>query len=91
MRKELEAAISKTESFNKQKMELATQASKLKNTLNYESKSDKAGKVAEAEGEIRAIQAKLQKGEKQEADGKQAKQAQEADLDVQGTSRGRGQ
>lgn len=83
VRKELEAAFSKAEGFNKKKMELATQASKIKQTLNYERSANKADKVKELEAEVAGIQAKLQKGEKQEAANRQSRQAQEADLEEQ--------
>ena len=83
MRRELEAAFSKAEGFNKKKMELTTQASKIKHTLSYESSTNKADKVRELEAEVAAILGKLAKGEKQEAAGRQSRQAQEADLEEQ--------
>lgn len=85
VRKELEAASSNTEGFNKKKMELNTQASKIKHTLSYENNASqlKADKMKELESEVASHQAKLQKGEKQEAAGRQTRQAQEAELDEQ--------
>ena len=91
VRKELEAASSNTEGFNKKKMELNTQASKIKHTLSYENNVSKlkADKMKEQETEVAGHQAKLQKGEKQEAAGRQTRQAQEAELDEQVCVHGR--
>ena len=91
VRKELEAASSNTEGFNKKKMELNTQASKIKHTLSYENNVSqlKADKMKELESEVAGHQAKLQNGEKQEAAGRQTRQAQEAELDEQVCVHGR--
>ena len=81
VRQHLEEAISKLEKFNKQKMALASQASKVKQALAYEGSSDAGKKVKEQEGEVADLKAKLQKLEQQEAAGQQSRQAQEADLE----------
>ena len=81
VRQHLEEAISKLEKFNKQKMALASQASKVKQALAYEGSSDAGKKVKEQEGEVADLKAKLQKLEKQEAAGQQSRQAQAADLE----------
>ena len=77
----MDSLVSKAEGFNKRKQAQQTQASKLKAALDYERSSDASKKVQEQEGEVAALKAKLQKLEKQEAAGRQARQDQEAELD----------
>lgn len=81
VREHMEGAISKVEKFNRQKMALASQASKLRQALAYEGSNDAGRKVKEQEGEVAQLQGKLQKLEGQEAAGRQSRQAQEADLE----------
>jgi hypothetical protein len=81
VREHLEGAMTKLDKFNKQKMALASQASKVKQALAYEGSSDAGKKVKEQEGEVADLKAKLQKLEEQEAAGRQSRQAQEADLE----------
>ena len=73
--------MTKLDKFNKQKMALASQASKVKQALAYEGSSDAGKKVKEQEGEVADLKAKLQKLEEQEAAGRKSRQAQEADLE----------
>ena len=77
----MEGAISKVEKFNRQKLALASQASKVKQAVEYERSSDAGKKVKEQEGEVGELKSKLGKLEKQEAAGRQSRQAQEADLE----------
>ena len=81
VREHLEGAMTTLDKFNKQKMALASQASKVKQALAYEGSSDAGKKVKEQEGEVADLKAKLQKLEEQEAAGRQSRQAQEADLE----------
>ncbi|DBA97424.1 TPA: hypothetical protein ACH3X1_015143 [Trebouxia sp. C0004] len=81
VREHLESAMTKLDKFNKQKMALASQASKLKQALAYEGSSDAGKKVKEQEAEVAVLKAKLHKLEEQEAAGRQSRQAQEADLE----------
>ena len=73
--------MTKLDKFNKQKMALASQASKVKQALAYEGSSDAGKKVKEQEAEVADLKAKLHKLEEQEAAGRQSRQAQEADLE----------
>ncbi len=81
VREHMEGAISKLEKFNKQKMALASQASKVRQALAYEGSSDAGKKVKEQEIEVAKSKAKLRQLEEQEAAGRQFRQAQEADLE----------
>ncbi|DBA77355.1 TPA: hypothetical protein ACH3X2_000872 [Trebouxia sp. C0005] len=81
VREHLEGAMTKLDKFNKQKMALASQASKVKQALAYEGSSDAGKKVKEQEAEVADLKAKLHKLEEQEAAGRQSRQAQEADLE----------
>ena len=81
VREHMDSLVSKAERFNKRKQAQQSQASKLKQALAYERSSDASKKVQEQEGEVAALKAKLQKLEKQEAAGRQARQDQEADLE----------
>ena len=81
MREHMDSLVSKAERFNKRKQALQSQGSKLKQAVAYERSSDASKKVQEQEGEVAALRAKLQKLEKQEAAGRQARQDQEADLE----------
>ena len=81
MREHMDSLVSKAEKFNKQKQAQASQASKLKQALAYETSSDAAQKVQEQEGEVANLKAKLQKLEQREAAGRQARQQQVADLE----------
>lgn len=81
VREHMDSLVSKAERFNKRKQALQSQASKLKQALNYERSSDASKKVQEQEGEVAALKAKLHKLEQQEAAGRQARQDQEADLE----------
>lgn len=81
VREHMDSLVSKAERFNKRKQALQSQASKLKQALAYERSSDASKKVQEQEWEVVALKAKLQKLEKQEAAGRQARQDQEADLE----------
>ena len=81
MREHMDSLVSKAEKFNKRKQAQQTQASKLKAALDYERSSDASKKVQEQEGEVVALKAKLQKLDKQEAAGRQARLDQEADLE----------
>ena len=81
VREHMDSLVSKAEKFNKRKQELQSQGSKLRQALAYEQSSDASKKVQEQEGEVAALKAKLQKLEKQEAAGRQARQDQEADLE----------
>ena len=67
VREHMDSLVSKAEKFNKHKQELQSQGSKLRQALAYERSSDASKK--------------LQKLEKQEAAGRQARQDQEADLE----------
>ena len=77
----MDSLVSKAEKFNRRKQAQQTQASKLKAALDYERSSDASKKVQEQEEEVVALKAKLQKLEKQETTGRQARQDQEADLE----------
>lgn len=77
----MDSLVSKAEKFNRQKQAQASQASKLKQALAYESGSDAGKKVGEQEGEVADLKAKLQKLEQQEAAGRQARLEQVADLE----------
>lgn len=81
VREHMDSLVSKAEKFNKRKQAQQTQASKLKAALDYERSSDARKKVQEQEGEVVALKGKLQKLEKQEVAGRQARQDQEADLE----------
>ena len=81
VREHMDSLVSKAERFNKHKQAQQTQASKLKAALDYERSSDASKKVQEQEGEVVALKAKLQKLEKQEAAGRQARQDQQVDLE----------